>query len=185
MAILKSVIFNSEYLKNYEEAQIDSERKWEVQAACKKILSNKEKYLAVEKKTKVPWDIIACIHYRESSLNFKCILHNGERIIGTGEKTKLVPKNRGPFSCWEEAAVDALFEKKYLFPKKWTVETELAFVEAFNGLGYKKKKLLSPYVWAGTTKHTERGKYVMDGKFDPNAIEKQLGAVALLKQLRK
>ena len=67
----------------------------------------------------------------------------------------------------------------------WTIETELKFVEAFNGFGYRKKRLLSPYVWAATTKHTERGKYVADGKFDPNAVEKQLGAVAILKYLRK
>ncbi len=185
MAISKSKIFDPEYLLNYTEAKIDPERKWEVQAACKKILANKEKYLAVQKKTKVPWDIIACLHYRESSLNFKCVLHNGEKIVGTDQKTKFVPKGKGPFQTWEASAIDALLEKKYLFPKAWTIDTELKFVEAFNGFGYKKKGLLSPYVWAGTTKHSERGKYVADGKFDPNALEKQLGAVALLKHLRK
>lgn len=185
MAVIKAKPFDPQYLKNYTEATIDPERKWEVDAAVKQILANRQKYVAVQVKLGVPWDVVACIHYRESSLNFKCVLHNGERIVGTALKTKLVPKGRGPFKTWEEAAIDALLEKKYLFPKAWTIESELKFIEAFNGLGYKRKGLLSPYVWAGTTKHTERGKYVADGRFDPNAVEKQLGAVALLKALRK
>ena len=177
--------FNPEYAKNYAEAEIDKERIWEVEAASKKILANKDKYLAVEKATSVPWDVIACLHYRESSLNFAAVLHNGERIIGTDKKTKLVPAGKGPFKTWEEAAIDALFIKKYLFPKTWTIEAQLKFIEAFNGFGYKKRGELSPYVWAATTKHDETGKYVADGKYDPNAKEKQLGAVALLKFLRK
>lgn len=185
MAISKSKVFDPEYMTNWIEAKIDPERRWEVLAACRKILANKDKYLAVEKKTKVPWDIIACLHYRESSLDFKSVLHNGEKIIGTDKKTKFVPKGKGPFKTWEESAIDALLEKKYLFPKVWTIETELKFSEAFNGFGYRKKGLLSPYVWAGTNRHSERGKYVADGKFDPNALEKQLGVVALLLHLRK
>jgi lysozyme family protein len=185
MAIVKAAVFDPQYTKNYNEAEIDSERLWEVEAVCKKVIANKNKYLSVSKATGVPWDIIACIHYREGSLDFRGVLHNGEKILGTGKKTKLVPAGRGPFVSWEAAAVDALNLKKYLFPKVWTIETELKFVEAFNGFGYRKKRLLSPYVWAATTKHTERGKYVADGKFDPNAVEKQLGAVAILKYLRK
>lgn len=184
MAILKAPAFDPQYTKNYNEAQIDPEREWEVEALCKKALLNKNKYLNVSKATGVPWDVIVCLHYRESSLNFKCVLHNGERILGTGKKTKLVPKDRGPFISWESAAVDALMLKKYLFPKAWNIENELKFIEAFNGFGYKKKGLLSPYVWAATNKHSERGKYVADGHFDPNAVEKQLGAVAILKTLR-
>lgn len=185
MPVVKKEPFNPEYVKNYTEATIDPERKWEVDAATKKILTNKDKYLLASKATKVPWDVIACLHYRESSLSFNAVLHNGERIIGTGKKTRLVPAGRGPFLSWESAAIDALMLKKYLFPKVWSIETELKFIEAFNGLGYKKKGLLSPYLWAGTSKSNERGKYVADGHFDPKAIEKQLGAVALLKSLRK
>lgn len=185
MAIIKKAPFDPEYTKNYNEAEIDPERLWEVEAVAKKVLANKDKYLVASKATGVPWDVIACLHYRESSVNFKCVLHNGERILGTGKKTKLVPAGRGPFLTWESAAIDALMLKKYLFPKVWTIETELKFIEAFNGFGYKKRGELSPYVWAATTKHDETGKYVADGKYDPNAKEKQLGAVSILKFLRK
>lgn len=185
MAIIKSPTFNPEYTKNYNEAEVDSHRIWEVNALCKQILKNEEHYLAVQKKLGVPWDVVAAIHYRESSLNFKAVLHNGERIVGTDQKTKLVPKGRGPFATWESSAIDALLEKKYLFPKTWCIETELKFIESFNGLGYKKRNQLSPYLWAATSKHDETGKFVADGHFDSTAVEKQLGAVAILKTLRK
>lgn len=184
MSITKKEPFNPEYVKNFNEAEIDPERVWEVKAACEKILANKKFYQDVEAKTTVPWDVIAAIHYRESSLNFKAVLHNGERIVGTNKKTKLVPADRGPFKTWRESAVDALLIKKYLFPKDWTIEKQLIFIEAYNGLGYKRRGELSPYVWAGTNKHDEHGKYVSDGKYDPNALEKQLGAVAILKWIR-
>jgi lysozyme family protein len=184
MAIIKSKPFDPEYTKNYNEAKVDAHRVWEVNALCKQILANRQQYVAAQLKTSVPWEVIACIHYRESSLNFKAVLHNGERIVGTQNKTKLVPKGCGPFATWEASAIDALLMKKYLFPKVWTIETELKFIEAFNGLGYKRKRELSPYVWAATTKHDETGKYVADGRYDAKAIEKQLGAVAILKTLR-
>lgn len=185
MAVIKAKPFDPEYLKNYNEAEVDPERQWEVDAACQKILTNKGNYQEVSFKTGVPWDVIAVIHYRESSLNFKCVLHNGERIIGTDKKTKLVPPGRGPFNSWRDSAVDALLLKKYLFPKIWSIENQLTFIEAYNGLGYKKRGELSPYLWAATNKHDETGKYVADGHYESNAIEKQLGAVAILKTLRK
>ncbi len=40
----------------------------------------------------------------------------------------------------------------------------------------------SPYLWSFTNHYT-KGKYVADGKFDPNAPSDQVGAMALLKQL--
>ena len=177
------VVFNPEYLKNYSEATIDKDRMFEIAGVCKQIITNKAKYTAVSEKTGVPWQIIACLHYRESSLDFRGVLHNGERILGTGRKTRLVPANRGPFKTWEEAAIDALFLKKGIFPKEWTIESKLYFAEQFNGLGYKKRGELSPYIWAGTSKHDETGKYVADGKYSATATEKQLGVVAILKYL--
>jgi lysozyme family protein len=184
MPVVKKESFDPQYLKNYNEAKIDPERVWEVDAVAKRIMDNQSKYLLVGRAVSVPWDVIAAIHYRESSLNFQAVLHNGEKILGTGKKTKLAPAGRGPFLTWESAAIDALMIKKYLFPKKWCIETELKFIESFNGLGYLRKGLLSPYLWAATTKHNEHGKYVADGHYDPNAVEKQLGAVAILKKLR-
>lgn len=175
--------FDPAYEKNYTEAVIDQHRMFEVAGVCKQIILNQEKYVAVSKNTNVPWQLIACLHYRESSLDFRGVLHNGERILGTGRKTKLVPAGCGPFATWEAAAFDALMMKKKIFPSEWTIENQLAFAERYNGLGYKNRGELSPYVWAGTSKHDETGKYVADGRYSSTAVEKQLGVVAILKYL--
>lgn len=148
---------------------------------AKRLIANKARYQAVEAKTGVPWFVIAVIHQRESSGSFAGVLHNGEKIIGTGRKTTLVPKGRGPFSTWEAAAIDAL---KNCAPyaannKDWSVGGTLALLERYNGLGYANRGLPSPYIWSGTDQYV-RGKYVADGVFDPNAVDKQLGCAGLI-----
>lgn len=160
-------------------------RSTQIEAQAAKIRANRSRYEAVSDKTGVPWDVIAVIHYRESSNNFGGVLHNGEHIIGTGRKTTLVPKGRGPFTTWEDAAIDALVNcAPYAARNKdWSIGKTLDLLEAYNGLGYRKKGLPSPYLWAGTDQY-ERGKYVADGKFDPNVVDKQLGTAALLICLR-
>lgn len=83
-------------------------RSTRINAEAARIEANRSRYEVVSKATGVPWDVIGVIHYRESSGSFAGVLHNGQKIIGTGKKTTLVPKGRGPFSTWEDAAVDAL-----------------------------------------------------------------------------
>jgi hypothetical protein len=39
--------------------------------------------------------------------------------------------------------------------------------------------LPSPYVWAGTDQY-KTGKYVADGRFDPNVVDSQLGCAGML-----
>lgn len=154
----------------------------EVKLICEKYKTLFSIYERVSIKTGVPSDLIFALHYREASCSFKGVLHNGERIIGTGEKTSLVPKNRGPFNTWEDAAIDALLLKKNIFPESWTFENKLSFAEKFNGLGYRNKGLQSPYVFSFTNAY-EKGKYVADGKFNPEFIDKQCGVAAILLEL--
>jgi peptidoglycan hydrolase-like protein with peptidoglycan-binding domain len=52
-------------------------------------------YVKLYKATGVPPQVTAVIHERESSGDLKGVLHNGEAIIGTGKKTKLVPAGHG------------------------------------------------------------------------------------------
>lgn len=160
-------------------------RSTQINARATKIEAARSRYEAVSRKTGVPWDVIGVIHYRESSGSFAGVLHNGQKIIGTGKKTTLVPKGRGPFSSWEDAAVDALMNcHPYAGKNKdWSIAGTLDMLERYNGLGYRKKGLPSPYLWAGTDQYT-KGKYVADGKYDPNHVDKQLGVAALLMKLR-
>lgn len=139
----------------------------------------KARYQAVEKTTGVPWWFIAVVHEREASQNWNTQLGQGDPL---NKKSTHVPKGRGPFTTWEDGAVDALvncapFASKN---KDWSPGGALAMLEKYNGLGYANKGLPSPYVWAGTDQYS-KGKYVADGRFEPNAVDHQLGCAGLLK----
>jgi lysozyme family protein len=155
-------------------------------AAAQKLLAAKPRYAAVATVTGVPWFVIAVIHERESSGDFRGVLHNGEAIIGTGRKTTLVPKGRGPFSSWEDAAVDALTNCHPYAARNtdWSAGGTLTLLERYNGLGYFSRGLPSPYLWAGTDQYA-KGKYVRDGVFDAGAVDKQPGCAGLLMALQQ
>jgi hypothetical protein len=59
---------------------------------------------------------------------------------------------------------------------------KLYTIEKFNGLGYEKvkPKINSPYLWNGSNHYT-RGKYVRDGVYDPNKMDKQCGVAVAYK----
>lgn len=148
-----------------------------------KINANKDKYRFVANETTVPWYVIAAIHYRESSLGFKSHLHNGDPLTGY---TTHVPSGRPlkghpPFT-WEYSAVDALTMKRLDRVEDWSIENTLKLLERYNGLGYKNKGLPSPYIWSWTPFY-QKGKYVEDGKFDPDVVDKQCGVAAIIKSL--
>lgn len=161
-------------------------RSTDINAQAAKIISNRSRYEAVSKATGVPWDVIGVIHYRESSGDFAGVLHNGDRIIGTGKLTVKVPKGRGPFATWEEAAIDALVNTPPYAAKSddWSISGTLDILERYNGLGYRMRGLPSPYLWAGTDQYV-KGKFVADGKFDPNHVDKQLGTAPILLKIRE
>ena len=182
------------YLEIVKTLKLDENRLIELRTLKNRFDTTRERYEVVASnvfieienefgnpmKVNFPVDLMFALHFRESSLDFKGVLHNGERILGTGRKTKLVPAGRGPFLTWEEAAVDALMMKKSIFPREWTLASKLEFAEKFNGLGYRNTSEFSPYVFAGTNFHDETGKYVADGKYSSTAPEKQLGVAAIL-----
>lgn len=142
------------------------------------ILKSKSRYESVSIQTGLDWEFIAALHYRESSLDFQACLHNGDPLPGP---TKNVPRGRGPFRSWEESAVDALkFDN--ILPVN-DIESLLKAAESYNGLGYRKKGIYSPYLWAGTN-HYSKGKYIGDGVYGDDAVDKQLGVAVILKELK-
>lgn len=170
-----------------------------IQTVGKTILKNKERYAAVAKivfaKAVLPegmvpadlWYVIGGIHYKEASCNFAGVLHNGEKIIGTGKKTSIVPKGRGPFSTWEEAAIDAMNGESLGKLTNFEVGSLYRAVERYNGTGYitgAGKADTSAYMWACTNVNDDFGKYVSDGKWDPNAsVQSSPGFAAAMKWL--
>lgn len=149
---------------------------------ARKIIAAEARYKKTEASTGVPWFFIGALHMRESACNFAGVLHNGEHIIGTGKKTRLVPKGRGPFSSWEAAAVDALRLKNLHKVTDWNVSRMGFEAERYNGLGYTKKGVNSAYLWAGSNLE-QRGKYIADGVWGSNADDKQIGVMTVLKRL--
>jgi len=141
----------------------------------------KGRYVAVSNKTSVPWFVIAVIHEREASQSWKANLAQGDPW---NEVSVHVPRRRGPFKSWEDAAVDALANcaphaAKW---KDWTAGGTFTLLEEYNGLGYAALGRPSPYVWASTDQYI-RGKYIADGHYDPHAIDHQLGCAALLNRM--
>jgi lysozyme family protein len=138
----------------------------------------KARYQAVESKTGVPWFVVAVIHQRESSQDWAASLAQGDPWDTVSVH---VPKGRGPFTSWMEAAVDALVNcPPYAARNKdWTVGGTLTVLEGYNGMGYANMGRPSPYIWAGTDQYSS-GKYVRDGVYDPNAVDRQLGCAGLL-----
>lgn len=150
-------------------------------SVAKRLTAAKTRYQAVEKTTGVPWWFIAVVHEREASQNWNANIAQGDRWDRVSTH---VPKGRGPFKSWEEAAYDALVNcaPHAAQNKDWSAGNALTMLEKYNGLGYANKGIPSPYIWAGTNQYV-RGKYVADGVFDANAVDTQLGCAGLLKSM--
>jgi lysozyme family protein len=155
-------------------------------AVADRLMFQRPRYEAVSKALKekgydIPWEFIAVTHQREASGDFSRYLGNGQPL---NKKTTIVPKGRGPFTSWEEGAIDALLNAPPYAAKNkdWSIGGMLAKLEEYNGLGYASKGVPSPYVWAGTDQYV-KGKYVADHVYDPEHVDTQLGCAGLLKFL--
>ena len=143
----------------------------------------KARYVAVANRTSVPWFVIAVIHEREASQSWKANLAQGDPWNAVSIH---IPRGRGPFRSWEDAAVDALANcaPHAAKCKDWTAGGTFTLLEEYNGLGYAALGRPSPYVWVSTDQYL-KGKFVADGHYDPNAVDHQLGCAALLSRRRK
>ena len=159
-------------------AKLNNDLTWYEKNFLPLLISGKEYYKKIQDETGIPMGFVACLHARESASDvgkFKKYLGNGQSLT---QKTTIVPKNRGPFSSWHEGAIDALKLKKLHQIKNWTLETCISEWEKYNGLGYKNRGKLSPYVWSGTNHGAGTGLFVSDGKYDPKGQDKNLGCFA-------
>ncbi len=142
------------------------------------------RYEALSKDTGVPWYFIGAIHGLEASFNFRAHFHNGDFPLS--RRTRQVPAGRplvwGPPSDWEASAKDALKLLGFTNQSDWSLERMLYRLEAYNGFGYRQRGVASPYLWSFSS-HYERGKFVSDGKWSPNARSQQCGAATVIKVL--
>lgn len=172
-----------EYQELFDSCRIKERSYPQVDKCVNNILGARDRYDVVAAKTGIPWYFIAIVHQMECSGKFSCHLHNGDPLTA---RTRHVPKNRPqagnpPFS-WEESAEDALQLRRLNNWNDWSVPGILFQLEGYNGFGYRKRKILSPYLWSFSN-HYQKGKFVADGRYDPNAVSKQIGAAILLRRL--
>jgi len=141
----------------------------------------KAQYLDVSTKTTVPWFVIAVIHEREASQSWKANLAQGDPW---NRVSVHVPKGRGPFKSWVDAAIDALVAAPPHAARwgDWSTGGTMTLFEDYNGLGYAARGKPSPYVWASTNQYV-KGKYVSDGHYDPSVVDKQEGCAAILMRM--
>lgn len=147
--------------------------------------ANRARYEKVADATGVPWPWIAITHSLETGVNFNLHLHNGDPLTA---RTVRVPAGRPrtgspPFS-WFESAIDALTMEGHSLDRidDWSLASMLFQWEKYNGFGYRKRDLLSPYLFSGC-QHYVRGKFVADGVFDPDFVSEQVGAAVVLKRM--
>ena len=153
-----------------------------VRAVAERIIRHKAKYQAVEKLTGVPWYWIGPAHIRESDGDFKTSLAQGDRW---DRMSVHVPRGRGPFLSWEDAAFDALVTLKRMNQvQDWRLEKLIYWWELYNGWGYHNRGIPSPYVW-GSTSIQKSGKYIADGLWSSTAWDSQLGCAAMLSEMMK
>lgn len=157
----------------------------ELQRTAAKIKMYKSRYDTVADATGFPWFLIAGIHSLEASLDFGTYLQNGDPLFnsdGKPVKTVHVPAGVGPYPSWEIAAIEALGGKNAGVGKVWSIGYALYWAESYNGSGYRRRGIPSPYIWSYTDQYA-KGKYVADGIFDPDAVSGQAGIAAIFKLL--
>jgi lysozyme family protein len=173
------------YDENWAALKVSRDWLTDVDTIIDKVfLRNQGRYQDISRRTDAtPWFVIAIIHFMEASGRFDKHLHNGDPLTA---RTRLVPAGRplrgNPPFTFEESAVDALGMKSVPQIDDWSVASICYLLESYNGFGYRNKGIRSPYLYAQSNLWS-KGKYVADGRYDPNAGSSQIGAVCFLKRM--
>lgn len=177
----------TEYAATFAAATVAPASAGAVEHARRKIVGFASEYREVAQVTRVPWHVVGLIHLMEGSCNFGTHLHNGDSLV---HRTARVPAGRpihevaDPPFAWSTSAVDALTQgnHKLHLVADWSRERELYELERYNGFGYRRRGLATPYLWSGTDRYV-KGKFVRDGVFDPDAVSAQIGAGTIIKAM--
>jgi len=142
------------------------------------ILRNAWRYVAVERDTVVPFEVVALIHHLDFGGSLKANMTTGEPW---GRRDV---NGNGPWLSWHSAAVDAMLEFRdphsvFLYshnvPASW-----LAALERHNGEGYWARGLPSAYVYAGTNHGVGTGFYGADGRYTEERDAGLVGAAPVI-----
>jgi lysozyme family protein len=173
-----------EYVKLWETSRLRPEKLSAIRREADRVVANRKVYEEISEETDVPWWFVGLIHGMECSFSLQKHLHNGDSLKArTWQVPAGRPKEGSPPFTFVDSAVDALEYDKFAGKTDWPLPMVLFRLERYNGFGYRRKfGFASPYLWSYTS-HFTAGKYVKDGVFDVNAVSKQCGAAAMLRDL--
>lgn len=169
----------------FDSMKVKAESSLVIDGTLAAIQKHRARYEAVQRATGVPWCVTGALHHLECSGSFLHHLHNGDPLTA---RTVQVPRGRPvtgkpPFR-WEDSAIDAIqYDGLDALGPGWqSIGLALDKIERYNGTGYRRRGINSPYLWSGS-QHYREGKFISDGRFDPSAVSRQIGAAVLLKAL--
>jgi lysozyme family protein len=172
-----------EYQNFFDSCRVRPEFQDNVNFYVSRLTKFKNVYSDVGTGLNIPWYVIGILHGLECGFNFGTHLHNGDPLSA---RTTHVPANRptqgNPPFTWRDSARDAMVIKGYDKVTDWSPQRALFLFEKYNGFGYRKIGIPSPYLWSFSNLYV-KGKFVADHKFDANAVSKQCGAGVMLKVL--
>jgi lysozyme family protein len=175
---------SDEYLSYFDSLALRDERRTSAEWYATMLRQSRRRYEGVSARTGVPWFFVGATHALEASFNFRGHLHNGDFPLS--QRTRQVPAGRPsvwlPPSDWESSAVDAMRHMGFAGQSDWSLARTLYRLEAYNGFGYRRVGVPTPYLWSFSN-HYERGKFVADGRWSPTARSQQCGAAVMLKML--
>lgn len=187
---MASIITFNKLKPNYDaliaSATILDSVRVELGQTCLRLLRDKATYVEVAEATTVPAAVLMAWAEREMSGNLKCYLGNGDPL---NERTKHVPKNRGPFTgphaflhgCFDALSLDGMTAVARQ-AGGWSTSRFCYETESWNGWGYRYHGIPSPYLFGGTSVQ-KAGKFTEDNEFSPGVWDRQLGVLAIIQEL--
>jgi lysozyme family protein len=200
-----------EYSALLAALQLDPARERELAARAAVVLAlsehHRDEWAEVEARTGVPrlWGLAS--FERESGSDYGRSPAQGDRWDRVSVN---VPRGLGPYRCWGDACVAAyrldhldevvrdqgsaisnqegatsslITDPCHLIPEPgWTWPRACYEGELFNGFGPRAHGRHTGYLWSWTNIYTG-GKYVADGKWDPDHVDTQCGMVPMMAAL--
>jgi lysozyme family protein len=175
------------YEQLFASCQIRSSWLDRIASAAATIQSLRSRYYdAIAAQTSVPWWFTGILHYRDLGFQ-EAHLHNGDPLTGRTLRNppgrpNFLPAN-GRTYTFVESAVDALRWQTFDTAQDRSISAWLWRFELWNGFDYAIRGMNSEYLWNGTSHFgsgNNRGRFLPDKRFDPNAQSEQAGAAAIL-----
>jgi lysozyme family protein len=173
------------YQRLLSSAQVAPSEQARVNAVAAQLMAHRDRYEDIGHAAGgTPWWWVAPVHYRESNANFAKQLAQGDPLTAPSIH---VPRGGPPLVTGVEFPVSFEYAAAWALrldridqvgAGNWSLVRAAYQWELWNGPGYWARHRVSPYVFAGSSAYTS-GKFVADGKFNPDETDKQLGCVPI------